>query len=163
MSMLSAALQSLLLQITHLFSPPWSPCLPSHLQGILLCVSRGVIWCQEQNLSLELQPPRFSLIPFPRPVGTQPLELGPILWLPKGHLTRQLGLLQHCCPEGLYLCFLLNSLLLVKEMSQSHVLTTPGFRSPVCVICVFAPIWGGEQWNLSCCSPGGHHAHQEQL
>lgn len=65
--MFSGALQSQLLQLTHLFSPPWSPCLPSHLEGVLLCVSRGLLQCQEQNPSfLELQPHRCSSIP----VGT---------------------------------------------------------------------------------------------
>lgn len=150
--MFSGALQSELLQLTHLFSPPWSPCLPSHLEGVLLCVSRGLLQCQEQNPSfLELQLHRcsdscwdllgLSLWSWGQFCGHHPGVAGaPLFRVPKDHLTRQLGLPQHCWSEGSCLCFLLNSLFLVKGMSQSYVLPTPGFPSPVCVNCVFAPM-----------------------
>lgn len=67
-----------------------------------------------------------------------------------------------CSTAGLkgLACASCSSLFFVKEMSQSHVLTTPDFSSSVGALCVLAPLWGGQQWNLSCCSPGGHCPHQ---
>lgn len=106
------------------------------------------------------KPTDFLWFPFPDLLGLNPWSWGqfcghhpgvagaPLFRVPKEHLTAQLGLLQHCWPEGFGLCFLLNSLYFVKEMSQSHFLTTPDFSSSVGALCVFAPLWGGQQWNL---------------
>lgn len=138
-------------------SPLCSSCFPSQLEGMLLCVSRGGIRCQIQNLCLlESQAHRFSLIPFCRGAGAEPLEPRPVLRLhpptppgrqepslprgPKGHLTKQPGLLQHCCSEGFRLCFLLNSLSLVKEISQRLGLITASIFLPRSGVFVhFAP------------------------
>lgn len=59
---------------------------------------------------------------------------------PKDPLTKQPGLLQHCCSEGFRLCFLLNSLSLVKEISQRLGLITAGIFLPRSGVFVhFAP------------------------
>lgn len=79
----------------------------------------------------------FAAAPPPTPPGRQEPSLprGP-----KGHLTKQPGLLQHCCSEGFRLCFLLNSLSLVKEISQRLGLITASIFLPRSGVFVhFAP------------------------
>lgn len=160
LSVLSGVLQSLLLQLTHLFSTPWSPCLPFHLASILLYVSRGVSRCQEQNPSfLELQTHRFSFIPFPRPVGTQPLELGqfcgrhprvagvPLFRVPKEHLTRQLGLLQHHWSERFWApCSTLFFLL--KKWAKATFLLHQAFPPQQVLFVHLLPgeLWSSDTW-----------------